>query len=310
MSSSHSVKSPSVYIVCVVFVLTFFSVSGVYVWSQLSKLNDQIIQRELPFVLSHLADKVDARVAKMKLLSKTIANDEHIHSWVKRGFDSKTEAILVKKLGFLVNEFTLTSASFADKNTHKYWNHEGFLRVLQPEVDTWYFAYLASAKQDLISVYHDKNNNRVDLYVNYQQTAGNGLSGIATSFNGVLDLLNASIFAKQGEIYLVDSSGKIQVHDNPEIAGKIQLEDIVGADIAKHLLTKKSPLFLSEDTLEYTLIGSSYIPSMDWFVVTEVSKEGLLRAPLDLIKQSALGVLLCLLLGLVTMIFYFRKRQV
>jgi hypothetical protein len=60
-------------------------------------------------------------------------------------------------------------------------------------------------------VYHDKNKKHVDVYVNYQQSKGNGLSGIATSFNGVLDILNISIFAKHGEVYLVDSLGKTQV---------------------------------------------------------------------------------------------------
>jgi hypothetical protein len=60
-----------------------------------------------------------------------------------------------------------------------------FFKVLQPETDTRYFAYLASKQQDLISVYHDKNKKHVDVYVNYHQTKGNGLLGIATSFNGV-----------------------------------------------------------------------------------------------------------------------------
>ncbi len=79
-------------------------------------------------------------------------------------------AIWFTSIGYasvLVDEYALTSASFADTKTNKYWNHEGFLRVLQPNLDTWYFAYLASGQQDLISVYHDKNKHRVDLYVNY-----------------------------------------------------------------------------------------------------------------------------------------------
>ena len=79
--------------------------------------------------------------------------------------------------------------------------------MLQPEIDTWYFAYLKSGDADLVSVYHDKNKNRVDVYVNYQQTDGVGLSGIATSFDGVLDMLKNSLFSEHGEIYLVDSFG-------------------------------------------------------------------------------------------------------
>jgi hypothetical protein len=265
------------FIIGSLFALALFSVSGGHAWSQLTELRSYKIEGELPLVLDNLAHKIDARVAKMKLLSKTIANDTHIHSWVNEGFDADKEAILVNKLGFLVKEYELTSASFADKKTHKYWNHEGFLRILQPEVDTWYFAYLQSAEQDLISVYHDKNKHRVDLYVNYQQTDGNGLSGIATSFNGVLDLLNASIFAAQGDIFLVDSRGKIQVHENPEIAGNKYLKDLVGETMAKTLLNKNVTRFLPTNDPEKTLVGSSFMPSMGWFVVTEVSTQKILN---------------------------------
>ena len=259
-------------------VLAILCFSAGYVWSQVSEHNEQNTQGELPLVHSNLAQKIDARVAKMKLLAKTIANDAHIHNWVNEGFDAEKEAILVNKLGFIVKEFALTSASFADKNSHKYWNHEGFLRVLQPEVDTWYFAYLQSGKQDLISVYHDKNKHRVDLYVNYQQTDGNGLSGIATSFNGVLDLMNTSIFGVQGDIFLVDSSGKIQVHANPQIAGNKYLKDLVGEALANTLLNENITRFLPTDSLEKTLVGSSYIPSMAWYAVTTVSKDAILSS--------------------------------
>lgn len=263
----------------ILLVLAIFSVSDGYAWSHVSGLKEQKIQGELPLVLDNLAQTIDARVAKMKLLSKTIANDAHIHDWVNNDFDAEKEAILVNKLGFLVKEFELTSASFADKNTHKYWNHEGFLRILEPEVDTWYFAYLQSGNQDLVSVYHDKNKHRVDLYVNYQQTDGNGLSGIATSFDGVLDLLKASIFAKQGDIFLVDGSGKIQVHANPEIAGNKYLKDIVGEAMAKTLLNENTTQFLINDNVQKTLAGSSYMPNMGWFVVTEVSTDAILSSP-------------------------------
>jgi methyl-accepting chemotaxis protein len=265
------------FIIGSLLVLAIFSASVSHVWSQLSEVKSYKMEGELPLVLGNLAQKIDARVATLKLLSKTIANDAHIHNWVNEGFDAEKEAVLVNKLGFLVKEYELTSASFADKKTHKYWNHEGFLRVLQPEVDTWYFAYLQSAEQDLISVYHDKNKQRVDLYVNYQQTDGNGLSGIATSFNGVLDLLNASIFARQGDIFLVDSSGKIQVHGNPTIAGNKYLKDIVGEATAKTLLNKEVTRFLPTNSLEKTLVGSSFMPNMGWFVVTEVPKKAILN---------------------------------
>lgn len=236
--------------------------------SPILKASDtESVDKNLHLSLQNLSQQIDARISNMKLIAKTVANDTHIHNWVENDFAPDQEPLLLEKLGFLVSEYKLTSASFADKNTHKYWNHEGFLRVLQPEVDTWYFAYLASEEQDLISVYHDKNKNRVDIYVNYQQTNGNGLSGIATSFDGVLEILSSSDFAKNGDVYLVDRIGKIQVHANAEVASNKLLQDIYSKE-ALPALFKQSPTetYLASKPTN-TLLAASYIPSMTWYLV-------------------------------------------
>ena len=243
-----------------------------YLWIKAKDADERLLEQQFNLSLINLSQNIDARISNMKLIAKNLANDNHIHDWVDRGFTPNQETILVDKLGFLVEEYGLTSASFADKNTHKYWNHEGFLKVLQPEIDIWYFAYLKSAQSDLISVYHDKNKNRVDVYVNYQQIAGNGLSGIATSFDGVLDMLKNSLFAKHGDIYLVDSLGKIQVHAEADIADIKSLHDMFSKEIVDSLLQPSSSNFIELKQNKNQLLGASYIPSTNWYVVANVMK--------------------------------------
>ena len=252
-------------IVCLAFLVC-------YMWSQAKIADEKLFEQQLNLSLINLSQKIDTRIARMKLIAKTVANDTHIHSWVASGFAANQESVLINKLGFLVKEYGLTSASFADKNTHKYWNHEGFLRVLQPETDAWYFEYLASANSDLVSVYHDKNKQRVDVYVNYQQPNGNGLSGIATSFNGVLDMLNNSLFAKHGDIYLVDSLGKIQVYVEADIAGAKSLHEMFSHEMIANLLQPNSTTLIKSNQLEDSWFGASYIPNMNWYVVVKVTK--------------------------------------
>jgi hypothetical protein len=252
-------------IVCLVVLIS-------YLWSQAKAADERLLEQQFTLSLVNLSQNIDARIASMQLIAKTVANDTHIQNWVASGFADNQESILVDKLGFLVSEYGLTSASFADKNTHKYWNHEGFLRVLQPETDTWYFAYLESGESDLVSVYHDKNKHRVDVYVNYQQPDGNGLSGIATSFDGVLDMLNNSLLAKHGDIYLVDSLGKIQVHAEADLVGAKNLQDMFSEEIVDSLLQPYSMEFIEVNQTESRLLGASHIPSMNWYVVANVTQ--------------------------------------
>jgi hypothetical protein len=253
-------------------VMVCLSVLLIYVFIEAKMTEKRLLQQQFNLSLVNLSQNIDARISSMKLIAKTLANDKHIHDWVATGFAADKESILVNKLGFLVKEYGLTSASFADKNTHKYWNHEGFLRVLKPEIDTWYFAYLKSGESDLVSVYHDKNKNRVDVYVNYQQTDGNGLSGIATSFDGVLEILKNSLFAKHGDIYLVDNLGNIQVHAEADVAGVKSLQDMFSKDTVDRLLQPNASGFMEFNQAADRLLGASYIPSMNWYVVANVSK--------------------------------------
>jgi hypothetical protein len=271
MSKSFLAKHVNKLIGSSLFVIVCLSLLIIYVYSETKTTEERLLEPQFNLSLLLLSQNIDARISSMKLIAKTVANDTHIHDWIENGFAADQESILVDKLGFLVKEYGLTSASFADKNTHKYWNHEGFLRVLQPETDRWYFAYLKSGEPDLVSVYQDKNKNRVDVYVNYQQTDGNGLSGIATSFDGVLDILKNSLFAKHGDIYLVDKSGKIQVHAEADVAGIKNLQDMFSKDTIDRLLQPDSSGFIEFNQADDRLLGASYIPSMNWYVVANVS---------------------------------------
>jgi hypothetical protein len=272
MSTTFLAKHVNKLITSGLLVIVCLSVLLIYVFIDAKTTEKRLLQQQFNLSLVNLSQNIDARISSMKLIAKTLANDKHIHDWVATGFAADKESMLVNKLGFLVKEYGLTSASFADKNTHKYWNHEGFLRVLKPEIDTWYFAYLKSGESDLVSVYHDKNKNRVDVYVNYQQTDGNGLSGIATSFDGVLEILKNSLFAKHGDIYLVDNLGNIQVHAEADVAGVKSLQDMFSKDIVDRLLQPNASGFMEFNQAADRLLGASYIPSMNWYVVANVSK--------------------------------------
>ncbi len=224
---------------------------------------------ETALLLEQISLKIDDRISKMQLIAKSIANDPHIHDWVDNGFNQKDEALLLKKLRYFVDEYQLTSASFADKNTNKYWNHEGFLRVLDTNIDTWYFNYLKSGSQDLISVYHDKNKHRVDIYVNYQQLGGNGLSGIATSFNGVLDMLASSPLASEGELLLVAPDGAIKLSSSNTIK-----ENTLIQNIYKHALLDISFKSKPNDAQQSmtspkkaSIVKLKQIPHMTWYLV-------------------------------------------
>ena len=76
----------SALLIIVVLVL-----SAVYISQQVAKSNKRITENELVLRLANLSAQIDARIGQMKLISKSIANDKHIHAWVNAGFDVTQE---------------------------------------------------------------------------------------------------------------------------------------------------------------------------------------------------------------------------
>ena len=80
--------------------------------SQDTVTNIQILELDL------LTKNIEQRISTLQLIARSLANDAHIHSWVNSDMPESGEQVLLDKLNFFVDEYDLTSASFADKTTN------------------------------------------------------------------------------------------------------------------------------------------------------------------------------------------------
>ena len=148
----------------------------------------------------------------MQLIATQIATDPFILQWNAQGQSEQGEKTLIQVLKNAVSKHGLSAASFADKQTNRYWNQDGFLRTLKDDAaDGWFFDYTQSKQPTMVSVYRDPNTGKTDLFVNYQQRNGRGLSGTAKSFKDVVDLLASFQLEQSGFVYLVDGQGKVAI---------------------------------------------------------------------------------------------------
>ena len=58
----------------------------------------------------------------------------------------------------------------------------------------------------------------------------------------------------------------------PDIAGVKSLQDILSDEIIDSILQPNSTAFIELDQAGDRLVGASYIPSMNWYVVANVTK--------------------------------------
>jgi methyl-accepting chemotaxis protein len=238
-------------------------------------LISRLQQSDLPNLLLRVRNAVNGEISEMKVLTKSIATNPFLLDWIESGANKDNEANVIKMLNKIAKDNNLSNASFADRKTAKYWNQDGFLRVLKnDDLDGWFFAFTNGREAESASTYGYPNGN-VDVFINYQQINGRGISGLSKSFNDMVNYLNSFKIEESGFVYLVDHSGLVKIHKDKDKSEKTRITDLYSDINAQTLLTEKDFAFQETDKL---IIATSYISSLGWYVVAEVPKEELYLA--------------------------------
>lgn len=253
-----------------IVLLTAISITSISSLLAKNVIEQRLLESELPSKIEKIALEIDGQISTMKALSEQIASNRFALKWLEEGAPSSNEALLVNNLNDIKLANNLSSVSFADRETAKYWNDEGFLRVLQPdEADNWFFEYRKSNASSMVSIYQDPNTGKTDLFVNYQQTQGRGLAGTAKSFNDVVNMLSNLKVEQTGFVFLVNQDAKIELHKDKSLRGK-SLNELY-PDVKTSAMFSKGKLKIQViDADTKYILASSHIPSMDWFVIAYV----------------------------------------
>ena len=226
----------------------------------------RIEQSELPNLLQRVRNAIDGQTARMSALTKSIATNPMILDWVENG-NNQDATLLTEYLNNIKTNNGYSNASFANRKTAEYWNHDGFLRVLrQNQEDGWFYAFRDSGVAESASIY-TYPNGKTDIFVNYQNVNGKGAAGVAKSFDDMIDYLAGFKIEQTGFVYLVNGEGQIQVHPDKEKVGKLSLNQEYKDLDASTLLARQD--FAFQQTEDY-VVAASYIPSMKWYVVSQV----------------------------------------
>ena len=172
-----------------------------------SALLEQMTQSELPAQVAHISSEINGQITGVTRLAESLASNTFILSWADAGFPAEGEQDVVKYLAQLKVEQKLHTTSWVDANTGKYWNQDGFLRVMQPERDKWFFKFKDSDKEKSVSVYRSKTRNEVTLFVNYKKPGTRGIAGLGMPLQELMLFLENFRIGETGFVYLVDKKG-------------------------------------------------------------------------------------------------------
>ncbi len=251
-------------------------------------LVDRLESSELPNVVKRIRNAIDKEITSMQVLTRSIAENAFVLSWLEKGADAEGEQQLIQYLKDIAENNNLSNASFVDRDTARYWNQDGFLRVLQEgPLDSWFFRFRDSGQAESASTYTYPEGN-IDVFVNYQQVNGRGSSGASRSFDELAAYLKEFRLENTGFVYLADGDGVVQVHFDASYNNKRRLAEMYPQANVQSLLQQQEFAFIRSGD---HLVAASYIPSLKWYVIAQVP-ESELYAQLDRAEYKAMATIL------------------
>lgn len=258
--------------------------TGVLAYRQSKQLVlERMLQHEMPALVRQISQTLAGQISQMTTATQQLAENPYILEWAGQDFPADGEAVLLQQIRLVKTQLGLDAASWADRTTGRYWNQDGFLRILNQQQDGWFYAFRDSAAATNVSLFTEPGG-KVRMFVNYQQLNGRGLSGIAVSLQQMVDYLNSVRIADSGLVYLADGEGNIVIHPDRELMGKQSLIQLYGVEAAKQLAAGSS---LRSVTTGQLLLVSVPVEGTAWSVIAQVPLAEVL-APVQQLRNTLL----------------------
>ena len=252
-------------------------------------VEQRMLNSEMPSLLMQIRNEIDLEISSLMNAGEQLANSKMLLEWLENGRPADQEKIVIAELNSIKNQYDLAQASYADRETAAYYNQDGFLRILNQQQDAWFFDYRNSKQERMLNVFTEPSNGDVKLYINYQQPDGRGLVGLAKSLDDMVNLLASFKIEDSGFVYLVDTKGDVKLHQDTSKIGKSKLSNLYPNANTNQLLNKSDFNLVKADVDgQHMLIASSYIKSMDWYLVAQVPEAEVFA----LLQESAYQILL------------------
>ncbi|MDO6687836.1 MULTISPECIES: methyl-accepting chemotaxis protein [unclassified Agarivorans] len=235
-------------------------------------IENRMVNNELPALLKQIRNRIDKEVTVLLQSAEQLANNVFVEERTLKSTKPNSETQLIEMLGRLKEQYGLADASVSNRKTANYWNQKGFLRQLNPDRDSWFFAFRDSGKETMVSVY-SSTTEETKLFLNYQQVNGHTMSGVSKPMDEMIAFLDSFKIEESGFVFLSDGEGMIRLHRNKELVGKVSLAQEFG-DATSSLFNKQGfSLVEVNHQGKQLFLGSSYIESMDWYLIAQVPKD-------------------------------------
>jgi methyl-accepting chemotaxis protein len=245
-------------------------------------MTERLEQYELVRTVEAIRNDLDKSVSVPLEQTRLLASNTFLLDWMSAG-EPESGIPAWQKYAQKVKQITgAVTVSWVSEATQNYYDdNKGLSRQIDPNGrDGWFKAFMSSGKTSEFNLGTEPGNPKVLMFTNVLAKDENGHRAsvsLGLDVTAMADRVRKLAIGETGQVFVVDESGKIQIHRNPELVkvdSKVELRSLPGlAESAAKLLTRDKV-----NLIHYTgpkgpmVMVSSYLPSAGWFVMVEIAE--------------------------------------
>ena len=307
-TKSSIVKRITIINILAAFV-ALFAIATVFLNITINSIERDTINSNLPLKTQLVARNVVTEIEPYITLSKTMAQNQYVVSWMNDGEDDKGLPAFAKEVNNMQKEHNLFSTFLASFVSNTYIFNGQRRGALDLEGgDAWIKRVIASDKDYIVDMDFDRNTKDLALFVDYKMydDEGNliGITGASAKINTLKNMINAQTLGDNGQFFCINQDGIIQLHSDEKYILNSNIEDLHPGlhKIVKDIVNsdKTSEIYVPPyDPSDYVVVAS-HDEVLDWTIVGLV-RRGEIMKQLDVVIAKSLA---CILIALVVMYIF------
>ena len=256
---------------------------------------EKVVKDELPLAVSNVAGEIGYAIDKIINTSYQMTKNDYLLKWIDEGEPKDGLATLFNYNTDLMKAFNLSTAMFVSDKTLNYYTNDKILKQLSKDNprDSWYFDVKSGKEVNSLNIQVSEATGSLTLYVNSKVEKDGkfyGVSAIGMNLDDIVNLVTSKTMGEGSKFLMVDSSGIVKIEKSDRV-GKVNVKDVLGKEKFDVLMNKNGGVIRHFNGTRNLIIGSKYIPSLDWYLFGEMDEDVLLK-DLHTLFYSAIGVIL------------------
>ncbi|QPH91527.1 methyl-accepting chemotaxis protein [Campylobacter concisus] len=256
---------------------------------------EKVVKDELPLAVSNVAGEIGYAIDKIINTSYQMTKNDYLLKWIDEGEPKDGLATLFNYNTDLMKAFNLSTAMFVSDRTLNYYTNDKILKQLSKDNprDSWYFDVKNGKEINSLNIQVSEATGSLTLYVNSKVEKDGkfyGVSAIGMNLDDIVNLVTSKTMGEGSKFLMVDSNGIVKIEKSDRV-GKVNVKDVLGKEKFDVLMNKNGGVIRHFNGTRNLIIGSKYIPSLDWYLFGEMDEDVLLK-DLHTLFYSAIGVIL------------------